>query len=188
MTLTIACSAPTILAGDRVVCKATDGLVNVSFDAVWTSSDPKVATSEGIGVFIGKSAGQATLTATHGGKTVSASVTVDLQDVIRATSSLASGTFQVGTSATMWLQGFYGVASADFGTLTLVIADQTGKNVSTSAPLAVPRGGDRYLLSTTFIVPPGATRICRTGVLQIGPTTLTVIPTASLVPCVDVVQ
>ena len=54
---------------------------------------------------------------------------------------------------------------------------------STSAPLAVPRGGDRYLISTTFTLPPGTTRVCRTGVLQIGSTTLTVVPNVSLVPC-----
>jgi hypothetical protein len=108
---------------------------------------------------------------------------VQLQDVLRVTAAAYQGSFKVGTDVTLWLQGFYGVASADTGTLTLVITDQTGATVSTSAPLTVPHGGDRYLISTTFMLPPGTTRVCRAGVLQIGSTTLTVAPDVSLVPC-----
>jgi hypothetical protein len=109
-----------------------------------------------------------------------------LQDALTASSAAFGGTFKVGTTATMWLQGGYGVASADSGRLTLVITDQAGAVVSTSAPQTVPRGGDRYLISTTFTLPPGTTRVCRTGVLQIGSATLTVVPVVSLVPCVEV--
>ena len=68
----------------------------------------------------------------------------------------------------------------------LVVTDQAGATVSTSAPLTVPRGGDSYLISTTFTIPTGTTRVCRTGVLQIGSTTLTVVPDVSLVPCFEV--
>lgn len=186
--LALTCSAPTILAGDSVVCRATLASVNVglSTSAVWTSSDPNVATSLGIGLFMGKSDGQATLTATYAGQSASAPLTVHLEDVLRGTAAAYSGTFRVGTTATMWLQGFYGVASADSGTLTLVITDQAGATVSTSTPLIVPRGGDKYLMSTTFTLPPGTTRVCRTGVLQIGSITLTLVPDAALVPCLAV--
>jgi hypothetical protein len=111
---------------------------------------------------------------------------VHLQDVLRATAAAYQGTFSVGTSVTLWLQGFYGVASADSGTLTLIVTDQTGSTVSTSAPLIVPHGGDRFITSTTFMLTPGTTRICRAGVLQIGSTTLTAIPDVSLVPCFTV--
>jgi hypothetical protein len=86
----------------------------------------------------------------------------------------------------MWLQGFYGVASADSGRLTLVITDQAGATISTSAPLTVPHGGARFLLSTSFTLSAGTTRVCRTGVLQIGSTTLTAVPDVSLMPCVAV--
>ena len=189
-SLALACSAPTILAGDSVVCRATLASVNVGLSpsAVWTSSDPQIAASLGVGLFVGKSEGQATLTATYSGQSVSTPLTVHLQDVLRATAAAYQGTFRVGTTATMWLQGFYGVASADSGTLTLAITDQTGATVSTSTPLTVPHGGDKYLISTTFTVPPGATRVCRTGVLQIGSITLTVVPDESLVPCLAVTQ
>jgi hypothetical protein len=153
---------------------------------VWASSDPNIASSQGVGLFLGKSEGHATVTATYSGQNASALLTVHLQDVLRATAAASQGSFRVGSTATLWLQGFYGVASADSGTLTLVVTDQTGATVSTSAPLTVPRGGDRYLISTTFTLQPGTTRVCRTGVLQIGLTTLTVVPDASLVPCFDV--
>jgi hypothetical protein len=115
---------------------------------------------------------------------MSAPLTVHLQDVLRATASSDQGPFKVGATATLGLQGFYGVASANSGTLTLVVTDQTGATVSISAPQTVPHGGDRYLRSTTFTWPAGATRVCRTGVLQIGLTTLTVVPDVALEPCI----
>jgi hypothetical protein len=184
--LTLLCNKPTLLAGDIVVCMARAASVNVSTAAVWTSSDPSIARSEGIGIFVGRSEGQATLTATYDGRSASAQLTVNLEDVLRATASSDQGPFTVGATASMWLQGFYGVASADSGTLTLVITDQNGATLTTSAPQTVPHGGDRYLLKTTFTLPPGTTRVCRTGVLQIGSTTLTVVPDVSLAPCIAV--
>jgi hypothetical protein len=114
-------------------------------------------------------------------------LTVHLQDVHRATASADQGSFKVGTTASLSLQGFYGVASADSGTLTLVITDQAGAIINTSPAVTVPHGGDRYLITTTFTLPQGTTRVCRTGVLQIASTTLTAVPDASLVPCLAVV-
>ena len=107
------------------------------------------------------------------------------QDVVRiVTTSEQLGA--PGTTAAMYLQGFYGVASADSGTLTLLITNQNGATVSTSAPLTVLHGGDTYSLSSTFTMPAGATSLCRAVALQIGSTTLTAVPEASLVPCVPV--
>ena len=76
--LALTCSVPTLLAGEIVVCKATMGSMNVgvSRSAVWTSTDPNVATSLGVGLFMGKSDGQATLTATYSGQSLSAPLTV----------------------------------------------------------------------------------------------------------------
>ena len=184
--LTLLCSARTVLAGETVVCMLRANSVNVGLTAVWTSSAPSVATSEGIGLFVAKSGGETTLTVTYSGQSLSAPLTVHLQDNLTASSAALGGTFKVGTTATMWLQGGYGVSSADSGRLTLVVTDQTGTTISTSAPQTLPRGGDRYLISTTFTLPPGTTRVCRTGVLQIGSATLTVVPDASLVPCIAV--
>jgi hypothetical protein len=180
------CNASTLLAGDLVVCIVTAASLNVSTAAIWTSSDPTIATSQGAGLFLGKSEGRATVTATYAGQSASTPLTVHLQDVLRATAEAFTGSFKVGTSATWWLQGFYGVASADVGTLTLLVTDQTGATVSTSAPQTIPHGGDRFLISTTFTLPPGTMRVCSTGVLQIGSTTLTAVPEGSLVPCLAV--
>ena len=46
--LTLQCSAPTVLAGETVVCMLRANSVNAGLTAVWTSSAPSVATSEGI--------------------------------------------------------------------------------------------------------------------------------------------
>ena len=151
----------------------------------WTSSDPNVARSEGIGIFLGRRDGQATLTASYGGQSDSAVVTVRLEDVLRVTGGAYPGAFRVGTPATLYLQGFYGVASADSGILTLVVTDQTGATISATAQ-TVPHGADRYVISNTFTPRPGTTRVCRAAVLRIGSTTFTVVPDASLVPCFDV--
>jgi hypothetical protein len=190
--LGLTCDPQTALAGEIVVClaRANGTGQNVSFDpsTVWSSSDPSVLVSLGFGGFMGKSDTQAAITAIYQGHSASALVTVKLQDVLRATAAALQGTFRVGTSVTMWLQGFYGVASGDSGTLTLVITNQDGVTLGTSTPLAVLHGGDRYLISSTLVLPPGTTQVCRAGVLQIGSTTLTVIPDVSLVPCVVVQQ
>jgi hypothetical protein len=187
-SLALTCSPQTALAGQYIFCTATakGSTVLLNPDVTWSSSVPDVLVSLGIGGFIGKSDVQGTVTAAYQEHTASAQVTVTLQDALQATASASQGTWKVGTTATMWLQGFYGVASADSGSLTLVVSDQNGAIVSSSTPLTVLHGGDRYLLSTTFTLPPGTTRVCRTVVLQIGATTLTVIPALSLVPCFDV--
>jgi hypothetical protein len=183
--LLVSCSAPSILAGDIVICLASRDGVALGSTVTWTSSDPSVAAHQGIGIFLGKKDGQVTLTASDSGQTASAALSVQLQDVLRATAAAYQGPFAVGSTVTLTLQGFYGVASADSGTLMLLINDQTGNTIAASS-LIVPHGGDRYLLEIRFTLRPGTTRICRSGVLRIGPTTLTVIPDASLVPCFDV--
>ena len=184
----LTCSAPTILAGDIFNCVTTAGSLNVNVEMAWASSDPSVALSEGFGLFLGKSEGQATVSATSSGQTASALLTVHLQDLLRARAAAYQGSFQVGTIATVWLQGGYGVASADSGALTIVVTDQTGATISASDPVIVPHGGGRYLISTTFMLPAGTTRVCRKGVLQIGSTTLTRIPEDALVPCFAVTR
>jgi hypothetical protein len=187
-SLVLTCSPQAALAGELITCIATaqGSTVILNPDVTWSSSAPDVLVSLGIGLFMGKSDVQGTITAAYQGHTASAQLTATLQDALRATATAHQGSFQIGTTATVWLQGFYGVASADSGSLTIVVSDQNGAMVSSSTPLTVPRGGERYLISTTFTVPPGTTRVCRTGVLQIGSTTLTVIPAPSLVPCIDI--
>ena len=187
-SLVLACAPQAALAGELITCIATaqGSTVILNPDVTWSSSAPDVLVSLGIGLFMGKADVQGTVTAAYQGRTASVQVTATLQDALRATATAHQGSFQAGTTATMWLQGFYGVASGNSGSLTVVVSDQNGAVVSSSTPLTVPRGGERYLISTTFTLPPGTTRVCRTGVLQNGSTTLTVIPALSLVPCIDI--
>ena len=72
---------------------------------------------------------------------------------------------------TMWLQGYYSVASAATGRLSLKISDQTGI-ITTTAPFTVARGGDFFLLSSTFVVPETSVEVCRTAFLEVGSVTV----------------
>lgn len=181
--LVVTCSTVTLLAGDLAVCAATTGLRAVTTAAMWESSDQRIATSLGSGLFLGRADGEATVTATYSGQSKSARFRVHLEDVLRITASSYSGTFTTGSTVTFWLQGFYGVASAASGTLTMVIEDQNGTIVHTSEPLVASHGGDRYLISTSFTLPPGTTRVCRAIVLKLGPIALTADPPDSLTRC-----
>jgi hypothetical protein len=84
--------------------------------------------------------------------------------------------------------GFYGVASADSGQLSVEITDQDGKLITAGTPRTVSKGGDSYVQSTTFVIPSSATTVCRTAVLQIGAARLTAVGSASLFPCFNIAQ
>ena len=84
---------------------------------------------------------------------------------------VANGKRARGNTVTMWLQGYYSVVSAETGRLSLRISDQTG-TVTTTSPLTVAKGGDFFLLSTTFVVPRDSVEVCRTAVLEVGPVTI----------------
>ncbi len=71
----------------------------------------------------------------------------------------------------MWLQGYYSVASAETGLLSLRISDQTG-TIATTSPLTVAKGGDFFLLSRTFVVPQDSVEVCRTAILEVGSVTI----------------
>ena len=57
----------------------------------------------------------------------------------------------------MSLQGYCSVASADIGRLSLRISHQNG-TVTQTPPTTVPRGGDSFFLSSTFVVPQTSTQ------------------------------
>jgi hypothetical protein len=69
------------------------------------------------------------------------------------------------------LQAYYSVASAETGRLSLRISDQS-RNVAGTLPVTVSKGGDFFLLSSTFIVPDDSVEVCRTAVLEIGAVTV----------------
>lgn len=175
----------TLFVGLTKACGATDsnGALVVP---TWSSSAPSVASFGNIGILTGRSAGDVTVTATSSGRSGTAHVSVQAIDALQADASVTQGTFQVGTTATMTLIGYYGVASADTGLLNIVVTDQNGAVVSASAPQVVAKGGNQFVLSTTFTVPAGATQVCRAAVLKIGDTTLSATVRAELFPCVPI--
>jgi hypothetical protein len=94
------------------------------------------------------------------------------EDALRISSGQADqGAFTPGSTVTMWLQGYYSVASAPTGRLSLKISDQTG-TITTTVPLTVAKGGDFFLLSSTFVVPDTSVEVCRTAVLEVGAVTI----------------
>ena len=103
------------------------------------------------------------------------------------TTGADQGRFTPGSTVTLWLQGFYGVASAESGELTLRITDQSG-TVSTTSAKHVPRGGDSFTLFSTFAVPQSSTQLCLTAILQIGAATLTATIPDTRLACLSVIR
>lgn len=176
LALAVMCQ-PDLLIGERSPCIAVASHASgrqplVSFDSVWSSSRPEVVAVDGLGVSTGRSAGEATVTATYQERQASTVVVVTEQDALRIASGQGQqGDFTPGSTVTLWLQGYYSVASAPTGRLSLKISDQRG-TITATAPSTVARGGDFFSLSTTFVVPDASIEVCRTAVLEVGSVTI----------------
>ena len=176
--LAVEVSCPvSLLIGQKGPCTAVARLRSgqvpvVSFDATWSSTRPEVVAVDALGIVNGRSAGQAAVTASYGGRQATAALVVTAEDALRIDTGQAhQGDFRPGNTVTMWLQGYYSVVSAETGRLSLRISDQSG-TVTTTAPLTVAKGGDFFLMSTTFVVPRHSVEVCRTAVLEVGPVTI----------------
>jgi hypothetical protein len=176
LALTVSCQAA-LLIGERAPCIAVASYGSgrqplVSFESTWSSSRPDVVAVDGLGSSTGKSAGEATVRASYQGRQATAVIVVTEEDALSISLGQADqGAFTPGSTVTMWLQGYYSVASAATGRLSLKISDQTG-TITTTAPLTVAKGGDFILLSSTFVVPDTSVEVCRTGVLEVGAVTI----------------
>ena len=176
LAIEVSCPA-SLLIGQKGPCIAVARLRSgqapvVSFDATWTSTRPEIVAVDSLGVVNGRAAGQAAVIVAYGGRQATASLVVTAEDALRIDSGQAhQGDFRPGSTVTMWLQGYYSVASAETGRLSLRITDQTGTIAATS-PLAVGKGGDFFLLSSTFVVPRDSVEVCRTAVLEVGAVTI----------------
>jgi hypothetical protein len=170
------------LVGQSLSCGATanlagGGRADLSTEIEWTSSDANIASTGPLGAIKGRSRGQVIISTEYRGVRGSAEVTVVHQDVLQASYFLAfQGFFSPGNTVTVWLQGFYGVESAASGQLSMKVTDQNDEVVAINSPLTVMRGGDSFVLSTQFTIPVGATKVCRTALLQIGNVTLSSVP------------
>ena len=171
LALEVSCQA-SLLVGEKNPCVAVAHLRSgqspiVSFDATWSSTLPDVVDVDRSGVVAGRAAGEAEVTASYRGRAATTRIVVIAEDALRIKAAAQQGDFRPGSTVTMWLQGYYSVASAETARLSLQISDQTG-TVTTTSPAAVARGGDFFLLSTTFVVPDRSAQVCRTAVLEIG--------------------
>ena len=176
--LNVSCPTP-LLIGQRGPCLAIarlgSGLTRPVFfdEAVWSSASPDVVAVDTLGVVRGQSAGQSAVSASYGGRQGSTTVLVTAEDGLRVESGQADqGAFTAGSTVTMWLQGYYSVNSAATGRLSLQISDQV-RTIARSAPLTVAKGGDFFLLSSTFVVPDDSVEVCRTAILEVGAVTIT---------------
>lgn len=166
-----------LLIGQRGPCIAGARLRSgqtpvVSFEATWSSSRPDVVSVDSLGLVTGRSAGQATVTASYGGREAAGVLVVTAEDALRIASGQGhQGLFTPGSTVTMWLQGYYSVASADTGRLSLRITDQT-RTITTTPPVTVAKGGDLFVLASTFVVPQDSVEVCRTAILEVGPVTI----------------
>lgn len=178
----------TLLVGQTGFCFALIKGTQTGLAATWSSSNPGVASFGAAGALKGLSAGQVVVTGSYQGRSASASVSVQAEDVLRVSASTLQGLFKVGNTVMMGVVGFYGVASADSGQLNLVVTDQNGAVVSASELQMVLKGGDTFVIHHTFTLPVNTTRVCRTAVLQIGSVKLTAAGPPEIFPCVDVAQ
>ena len=176
--LTIELSCPTsLIIGQKEPCTAVARLRSgqtpvVNFEATWSSTNPEVVAVDTLGLTSGRSAGQAVVSASYRGREAAATVLVIAEDAVRISTGQAhGGDFRPGSTVTMWLQGYYSVVSAESGRLSLRITDQTG-TVATTAPVTVGKGGDFFLLSSTFVVPQDSVEVCRTAILEVGSVTI----------------
>ena len=175
LALDVSCP-PSLLIGEKAPCLAVARLRSgqtpvVNVDATWSSTRPEVVAVEALGVVNGRSAGQAGISASYRGREGAASVSVTAEDALRIRAAAAQGEFRPGTTVTMWLQGYYSVASADAGRLSLRIIDQA-RTITTTSPLTVAKGGDFFLLSSTFVVPQDSAQVCRTALLEVASVTI----------------
>jgi hypothetical protein len=154
--------------------------------ATWSTAQPSVVTVDAIGTVTGRAAGQAVVTATYQGRSAQATILVTFEDSLRIKAAAEQGEFRPGTTVTMFLQGYYSVASADVGRLSLRISDQNGI-VTQTLPTTVARGGDFFLLSTTFVVPQISTQLCRAAILEVAAVTISAPdPAGSTLACLAV--
>jgi hypothetical protein len=157
-----------------------------SASVTWSSQRPEVAGVSAIGLVTGRAAGQTMVQAEYQGRSAQYPIAVVAADGLRVTAATDRGPFTPGNVVMMYLQGYYSVASADTGRLSLRIRDQRG-TVTQTAARTVSRGGDFFALSATFTVPDASTQLCRGVVLEVNGLTIAAPePGSSSLACVDV--
>lgn len=175
-SLNVICPA-TLLIGEVSACEAvvqsqTQPWRDVTPAATWTALRTDIVSVGPWSLVAGRAAGQGEIAASYQGRTGGASIAVIAEDAIRIRAAAEQGPFRRGVTVTMFLQGYWSVASADTGRLFLLITDQDGTTVASSDPLTVAKGGTGFVLSKAFVIPDTSTAVCRTAILEVGPVTI----------------
>lgn len=178
--LHVGCQA-TIFVGEQAPCTAAvvqgESQTYSTMAATWSSLQPDILDIDAPGVVRGRAPGTAGVLAKHQGLEGVAQVSVVFEDGLRVTGAAEQGDFRVGAQVTLFIQGVYSVASAPSGRLELLITNQDGLAVAAGDQRTVT-GTDAFVVSMTFRVPDGATRLCRQARLRVGSTSF-VEPTGS---------
>lgn len=179
-----------LIVGEQTPCIAvarlrSGGTQMVAPLATWSTAEPSVVAVDPIGTLTGRSAGRSVVTATYKGRSAQSTVTVTFEDALRIKSAIDQGEFRPGATVTMFLQGYYSIASADTGRLSLRISDQNGI-VTQTVPTTFARGGGFFLLSSTFVVPQGSAQVCRTALLEVSGATIEAPAVNSTLACVPI--
>lgn len=140
-SLAVTCPSQ-LLIGQSRFCSATAELASGSNvymragDINWVSSNATIASTGYAGLIKGQSGGPVRISGVYAGVSGSADVVVLHQDVLECSNTLSyQGTMQIGTTVTIWIQGFYGVESALSGRLSMQITDQDGEVIARNSPL-----------------------------------------------------
>lgn len=190
LSLELSCQN-SLIVGEQTPCIAvarlrSGGTPLVSPLATWSTTQPSVVAVDAIGTLTGRASGQAAVTATYQGHSAQAIVSVTFEDALRIKAAADQGEFRAGTTVTMFLQGCYSVSSEDVARLSLRISDQNGI-VTQTLPMSVARGGDFFLLSSTFVVPQASTQVCRAAILEVGGATISAPdPAGSTLACLPI--
>lgn len=184
--LRVACPS-SLLVGETGACAASSGETNVSQVAAWSSAPSEIAGVDQFARVTGKAAGAATVSASYGGRTATASVSVRAEDGLVVALGTTQGSGRVGETVAIGFSGWYSVVSAELGNVTVTMGSADGRVLSSSVR-AVARGGGPFALTASTPMAAGAGRICGTATLRISSTDLPATGPLSAPLCIDEVR
>jgi hypothetical protein len=169
-TIAIGPVTPTAAAGDRMQFKATatywDGTTqDVTPAAVWTSSEPAIATITASGRASALAVGATIIAATHPYGTASTTLTVALSPP--SIDHLIPPTGQVGTVVTLLGVGLGGATAIAFNGIAAVYSVHSGSHVTTVVPPGAASGPVR-------VTTPAGTAISGASFTVVSPPTITI--------------
>lgn len=160
------CADASLLIGQRTVCTAVFGNdIGAWTGTTWSVTPPDLVTFELLGaISAGQKAGTGTLTATYAGQSASVPIEVRAEDGLILSSSAIQSSGTAGSTAMIWLGGYYAVTSGDRGGITIQIRNATGQAFAAGGR-EVPRGGGRVNVSLEFTLPTDTPQVCASAVL-----------------------